>query len=511
MNPYDIDYATKDFWDALKARLLPILGDVETTLGYTWMDQFENCFSRADFWALAAAKKSKSGFDWHLIELFDAAEEIVDDESIMAADSRAEAIAYLLYQCTEHGVWPDAVQCHADDGRIEFASGGQPFAVIRRLPPSAVSIEVCERVEGTLLGLRKAAKLNTEFTKRLRRWPGLSKIDSNDEGLKHLDFHLPDTSEWLLSAKKLATLSGLPALTTSQAQNLAAIAFGELSWNHLCGHLKHVEASRSLVSLCCPWYIYQGYDDKVDDSTVYQEFSEAFATFLGKAKEIVSTRNDPQQFIQAVSTTTGLPYFQLVCGKGETPTTKQLLSGDWDHGIKLGIQPVTPIETDDVWLARVKSATQKGDLEPVLVSLFQIKQDASQKHKFRLAEKQLELIVKDGPWIFSFESENSLNEQRLEALYTNQAGNTLFAATAKLRKAQLTWNEGLEAYVLSSEYDGKKPVAIIRSISKESAQMIRSHFHDSPMGDNFFMDSSTYQNDLTELKRDMRFAGVLGI
>jgi hypothetical protein len=65
MHPYETDYATNVFWDALKTRLAPVLGDVETTLGHYWMDLFERCFSRADFLALAAARKTRGkGFDW---------------------------------------------------------------------------------------------------------------------------------------------------------------------------------------------------------------------------------------------------------------------------------------------------------------------------------------------------------------------------------------------------------------------------------------------------------------
>jgi hypothetical protein len=96
--------------------------------------------------------------------------------------------------------------------------------------------------------------------------------------------------EWLISARALLASTGQSEATTSQAQALAAAAFGFKSWNHLCGLIPAGEPKSAWWSMCAPYYVHG--EDASDHATirVYCDPIEGFIDFCSRAARACDVR-----------------------------------------------------------------------------------------------------------------------------------------------------------------------------------------------------------------------------
>jgi hypothetical protein len=235
-----------------------------------------------------------------------------------------------------------------------------------------------------------------------------------------------------------------------------------------------------VASLCCPWYIDKGEVGSEADSIVFDDLFDGFAAFLKLSKDLIKEKNG-WGLVAASTFLYGLPYFSLTGPKSEALEPDDPLDGFWAHRIQLDLHPVSQAPKNEVWLARVQSAV--GDnIESGLRGLLQMELSPSEKHRFRNAEMQQTLVAQEAGWLFSVDQHDVTDGRYLRATLVDDGGNKLCAAGAKLRKAELNWNSDLAAYVLSSEYDGKHPVAIIKGISKKTAKLVASHFECKEVG-----------------------------
>ena len=475
MHPYQTNYATNQFWTDVKTRLAPVLGDVETSLGQYWMDRFEDCFNRSDFLALEIAKQTNGhGFNWFLIELHQAAERLIEDDSICAANSQMQAIAHLAARCSEVGVWPSEAIYVNQTNVIELKLGNQPFALIKPLPRSITNNEATlVRSKSTLHGLRKSSNCAQELTKRTKSWPGLSTIVYKSSFLPDKTFHFATPSEWLISARKLAATAGLGEISTSQAQQLAATAMGEPTWNHLCGHFQENVPG---PTLSCPWYVSSGGLGLASESyTPYSDFYDGFAVFLARAQDLVSGQDGWQ--ICPGTTLYRTPYFTLE-HPPESPPPGQLASPSWFDLTKLNFMPIKPVLTNDVWEPRTIAALRCGITEG-LNELLQIGRNNGERQTFRNAELGRTVIAQDAGWLFSIEGEGESRYFYAELIDQNGNQTSGTAATATY-KGEFNWSEKLGAHVLSSEYDGRRPIAIIKGISETTRDRILVYLRSAP-------------------------------
>lgn len=294
MHPYSIDYATNAFWLAVAARLMPFLGNVETTLGYYWMDEVERCYRRSDFLVVEVAKRTRGKIpDWYIVEWFAMSEDLGKEEGFLAAaETREACVAYIAGRCGDSDLWPDGLSYDPIQDHVMLYAGIAPFAVIRPLgsPATTIASATRSRVETTLLGLQKHKSPSYEFAKRLSRWPGLSTIRGVSIRNPCIDPHLPCPSEWLISARRLWARAGKGEASTAQAQALAAAVLNVPSWNHVTGLLPAAAPRSHWWALYSPFHVARAEAPRLigDDAAigVYQDPVEAFLDFITRAGRI---------------------------------------------------------------------------------------------------------------------------------------------------------------------------------------------------------------------------------
>lgn len=128
---------------------------------------------------------------------------------------------------------------------------------------------------------------------------------------------------------------------------------------------------------------------------------------------------------------------------------------------------------------RVDECLQQG-WEAGVRQLFLIEASPDQRQAARAESLGRELIASDGPWRFYVEtSPSESSEDRLWADMVSESGNLLGCATTKLHKGRLQQFEGVDGLVLTSEYDGCQPVALLRRLSKQTLHRVSGVLHDS--------------------------------
>jgi hypothetical protein len=502
MHPYSSfhPFGQEKFWTAVADRLRPLLGDVEVVLGVEWNEEVKKFFNRADFQAIEVARSSRGRVpQWHVLEWYPCSYSIsYDEDSILAGESRAECIAHLVSKCTAEGVWPDSLR-YMDDGQTtEFGLIGETFAIVRPATSSkAISERVRARIDNTLLGLAKANSQCDEFTKRLARWPGLSSVVPVDSVMRD-GCHWPGPSEWLISSRRLWAAAGKAEVGLSQAQELAAAVFGFKSWNQLCGLLPSTATTSSWWSMCAPYYVSES-DEKAEAATaaVYQDVANAFLDFRSRVAKACSSSSFVG--IDYHGSFEGHPGIR-VCGAPErmSPGSKFLTHPTITH-----LHPVEYVSLGEDQVDRVRSILESDD-EAGLRALLLIDDTAERRFAHRIQETGMQPVATDGPWSF-FVSDLGRGDwdRYLVAELFRENGTKIGRVSAPLYKSEIPWSVSLNGFVLTTEYNYKRPVAIIRGLAESTVQKLRALLR-HPMMSISFDEKRQYddQYDIRDLPRN---------
>lgn len=369
MRPNTLSYATNQFWTDLASRLEPLIGNVEISLGRSWMDAVEAGFSRWDFLAIETAKRTRGKApDWYILEWHEAAHGYEgDDDWLVAGESREECIAHLVERCQDRSVWPTACDHDERSDRTTFKLDETTFAVIRPVRPSQpVDAATRSRVEGTLIALRKHGNPHAEFAKRLARWPGLSVLHAEDRAnFRAPSAHWPCPAEWLMSARLLWAKAGTPEPSTSQAQQLAAAVTGFPTWNHLCGLMPSSANDDDWWSLSSPYYVYGTDPANHETNAVFRGPVEAFLAFRSSAAQVCAGLDAAQARFSA--TVPGSPWLSIDPTIPTNPSFEQLCT----RGL-VTLMPTNAALFESATLDHVRSVLKEGyanGLSSLLVAL----------------------------------------------------------------------------------------------------------------------------------------------
>lgn len=474
MHPYSISIHSKAFWNGIASRVTPLIGDVATRLGKSWMDQVEHRFNRNDFFTVAAAREAQAPLpQWHVLTWHSAPDEMVrDDDGVVAGTSREECLAHLLGRCSEFGVWPTQIIKDPASERVLFVASRGVIASIGRVAPSKrISDEVRSRAEGVLLGLRKAASPDAELAKRVARWPGLGEVGAEERDAR--DVHWPCPTEWLLSARLLLEEAGFRDAPTSQAQALAAAILDQPSWNHLCG-LRGPEMPKSAWWTVGAPYVVRDSAEEGPPSAVYGDAVEAFIELARRSSEALGAAAWLGASVKLGSTLSRAPYIEMrdrrsIPDSIVDPIAR--LSAEYERGY-VAMFPVNRAQYEDVWLHRVEVAMKRG-IDDGLSELFQIGASFDSRQAFGDAEHQRIEVARDGQWRFTIDvdPELSLENRFLRAeLWSEGMAEKVGTAHVPLYKGAI--NRLGDAYVLTGDYDMGAPEAIVKGIAESTARKI---------------------------------------
>ena len=473
------------FWDGVLARVKPILGDVRQKFGEFWIDPLAACFARPDWWAIRMAARTGGKVPhWYVLEWHEAALEITrDDDYLVAGESREECLAHLADRCTFDGVWPTSFAYQQDDDRTSFTLGDMPFAVIRPVAaPGTVDERTRSRVESTLLGLGKGLSQQAEFERRLAKWPGLANICSESFPLPQKAVcHWPCPSEWLASARMLLDAAGLANAGTAHAQALAAAAFGFKSWMHLCGLVPSSAHKSAWWSMCTPYYVHG--EDASDHATirVYQDAVEGFLDLQSRASLACERQRGVE--VSYSSTLIGLPCISL-----QSPPPPP--SPEWAVPLQdtlVCLSPVNSAEYEDSSMARVLTATKDGYVRG-LSRLFMIDEPVEDKRKRRAAQRGHVDVAFDGPWHFYVREKPG--PAAFFAELFREDGRKIGATGFSVHKGAILWDSDVDGFILTSEYHGRKPVAILRGLSAATIAQIRKALPESELEQRIYRPAS---------------------
>jgi hypothetical protein len=289
MSIHGIDHGQDIFWEAIAARLIPYLGNVEHALGLHWAEKFESYFSKADFAVLQTVKRLVGKVPvWYVIRRYEALNDFINEEDpVLAGESRAHCIAFLLEHSKEYRALLKVVYDEQADQTV-FLREGKPWATVGPVENRrCVNGPTRTRVESTLVKLRKNGAVQEEFAKRLARWPHLSGIRTYELGNSKPEAHWPCPAEWLLSSQMMLNHVGATEPTTALVQALAAAAFGFTSWNQLCSLLPKAEKSDW-------WSFYSAYlvrgEHQLSQTpiAVFSDPIEAFLEFCKQADKVMT-------------------------------------------------------------------------------------------------------------------------------------------------------------------------------------------------------------------------------
>lgn len=467
MRPYSMEFSDA-FWTGVRARIEPILGDVRQKFGKFWIDQIEASFPRTDWMAVQQATTHGGKLpSWYVLEWHEAALEVCgDDDYLVAGESREECLAHLADRCTYEGIWPTSFTYQERGDKTTFTLNNMLFAVIRPVAsPTPLDDRKRSRVESTLLGLEQAESQTFEFKRRFAKWPGVENICAESfPSPREPRCHWPCPSEWLASARLLLRAAGLPDSGTAQAQALAAAAFGQKSWNHLCGLMPADSHKSAWWSMCCPYYVHE--EDAGDHSTirVFQDVVEGFIDFHSRAARACGHRDGVE--ISYSRSPRGLPCITLE-SEPAPPSPEWALPRQDTLACLL---PVNPVVFEDVWLERVCDATKDGYI-PGLSRLFMIDEPIETKRERRAVDRGHVEIAFDGPWHF-FIMEEPAPIVLFAELYSAD-GRKIGTAGVSVHKGAVLWDSDLDSFILTSEYHGRRPVAILKGLSNETVAKLK--------------------------------------
>ncbi len=461
-----VDLYTNQFWDGVRARLAPLLGDLAVSLGEDWMDDFEELFSRGDFLTVRASRWNKGQPPiWTRVTLLyenlpDGAAGRFDADFITAARSEGQALAWLVGRCSDAGIWPEGILHEGHDW--VFLRGGVPFARIGSAQISQASESDRKRAMGTLTKTRAHSDPEGELRKRFSRWPRVGGLEVTGPQLPGEEGralpHLPIPSEWLISAHELCRRTGQTQPSHALCQAVASAALGAESWNHIAGPLD-IQACQAY----CPWLL-------ASEETEYGLFSDPFAAFpalvrLGEEWAAGAAYSfNPYSW----SSPSRLPCYVF---SKERPADGGQESAFLRMPANLRLDPVETCvleDRDEQKLAlKLGSAAALGQVD-VLERAFRI----GDSRVDRVSKIELDhgetFIVAEGAYRFT------VDDIYLRAARYDGSGNRTWQVAAARHKAAL-FRHASGLYVLTGEYQLDKPLAIFPPLSENTVATIATY------------------------------------
>lgn len=464
MHPYETSYGENQFWDALNRRLIPHVGSLPVKFGTRWYDEFERCFTRSDFYAVAMARANKTRpIRWCVVHLLGEGLRLIDEDDKMACSSWEKAIGYLVGRCISVGLWPDSFKLNEERGSLEISLRGEAFALIREHGPATQPLGSQEkRAQSTIVGLRDEQDWVSDLHKRLKRWPGLQEIGlSLDPTLNDACKHLPLPSEWLRCAKRLGQLAGIASVDTKKAQEIASAVFDEPSWHHLCALASEGTGALEWECISGPWYasLTLNGDDAIESIVSTSPYS-AFRSFIELASQQISINQNLEFWAGTYS-------HNMLRLSIQNPTEA------WKSpqiSVDFGKVPVAAV---DEQLIQNLSISLENGLHDCLNALFGAPLPSSDWLDKRDALLDRKLLIQDGLWRFSKDSRKMLVAEELDA-----NGLVYQQALIPTYKGGIYWHPELVAHVLTYDYDGKRPVAIMKGIEQKTVDILADHLRD---------------------------------
>jgi hypothetical protein len=442
MNDTYIDLYSPEFWEGIRTRLQPYLGDLTSLLGDRWMDVFQHAFSRADFLAVTASAWNAGRVrSWIEIDLPHSglSEYVIGRYHDCVARHMDVALAWLSLRCKEAGFWPDAIS--GEESSVVLSKGGQIIARLRALELTRSSESDRQRALSTVSGLRKHEQAAGEFAKRVRRWPGLKDMSFAEPPRTFAHFPVP--SEWLISARELCQHAKVSEPSTDLLQRIAAAVFSAPSWNHLVAH-QDIE----LAAAYCPWEVRDG-DKRI------AAFADPFQGFaflahripdwaFGKSNVRCDLLNRDDQDLPTV----GL----------RAPADHALqYEQRWDREQRLTLNALMPATLEDeaqfALRADIATALATGGVS-ALGRYFGLSGGAAERLAARDDYNGENLVAEDGPYRIT------ANDTHLWIRRHAADGTCLWeAAIARHRGA--VWKHPSGLLVMSGEYHLDKPVGVL--------------------------------------------------
>lgn len=498
MNAYSIDCGSLEFWNGLERRLSPVLPDLkarryascmaerdkhvqrvlakktfserdleetqkanEKFCSGAWMDDVERLFPRASFVAAATHRELGTAVKpWFIIELLKPASRLVGDEdSVIAADSFVEGVAYLVDRCTEVGVFPDDVSLEGESLTLRLS--GEVFATVRRARSHHRNDAAdLRRARSTLLGLRKGQRTPAaELMRRIQGWPGMKGLAPDREDLQE-SFLLPEPLEWLHSAAELCRVAGISEPEQSLVQRVASAVFDRPTWNHLASGL-----ADGATRLVAPWYVTEnaadlGYDGPLERE-VFVDVFDAFVSYMARA----------QRFASRWETIAFDGYHSL--GAGRLPVYWLRRAGEADkrwQQPRLTLAPCVVADPAEESLSRASMLVPEG--EDGMRDLFMVGQRNEERFANAQKLRNIAALAEEGGWRFGWLEDG--RESHIEIAFVDASGQVEAKTLALARKTELVWFSDLGQHALVY-FDGRSlsPIALLGSVSKATAATLR--------------------------------------
>jgi hypothetical protein len=455
-----------EFWAGIVERLTPLIGVPQEALGSRWMDILASNFTRYDYVAVEAINRHASLPEWYLVQIHPNAERLCIDHFCQSAQSMQEALAHVMQRCAMTRTMPDSALLSEDAQRLELRRYGEPWVTIARLRAIKVTEQLFARGLGTLTCARRAGDPYDEILKRLKRWPGLSALEleprTTSRGNKPFlhNEHLAIPKEWLLSARRICKLAGKEQ-STNLAQKVAAAALDAPSWNHLAS--PHGDLSPELVT---PWALYKT-PSRESPIACYRnpfdgiaDLASRFATLTDKWNRIVF--EDPG----------GAARYCEYSFRSRPMSNAPHEADGSEPAICLTAIECVP-EVDYSFLQKAAIALSSGSGTDIL-ELFGGQLNHSERAIHDDALNSEQHLVTDSGWRFTLRGETETAKPQLRAWRLDGHGQAIFDTCVPIYKGLLLYYSDLNAHVLSSDYDGASPRALIRNLSKPSVKVIQT-------------------------------------
>ncbi|OYU42813.1 MAG: hypothetical protein CFE44_21860, partial [Burkholderiales bacterium PBB4] len=264
-------------------------------------------------------------------------------------------------------------------------------------------------------------------------------------------------------AKRLWRLAVMVAVDTNKAQEIAAAVFDEPSWHHLCALASDESGSTAWDAVSGPWLACVSADGELVEWIASASPYTALRSFVQLASEQVSI--DPALEFR----------FSATPGSDDMPCLSVENPGDAGKTPSISVDFFKiPVTSADEWVIKELSVNLKNGLHDCVSTAFGISMSAGDRLVKRDALLNRNFLVRDGRWRFSMDARNMLAAEELD-----DHGHVLQQAQIPTHKGGIYWHPELEAHVLTYDYDGKRPVAIIRDIKQRTVGALLQHLREA--------------------------------
>lgn len=452
-------------WYEMSERLYPMLGDLNALLGQRWHMVLDTLFTSHDLEvAHALLTRRVSRRTWFIITFHDSDESNVDfgeGNECLAAESEAQAIAFLRSWCARLQVLPDKVTHDRPTRTTKLFYEGICVATVSPATLRSVDPSHSQRAKSALCGLRDGQRLaEEELAKRLSEWPYMQTIRTRsrrDDGELQDTTHLSVPKEWISSARELCRLCGRPTEASSFLQEVAAVALKAPSWNHLAAG-----AEDKLLHWMPPWMMSARASNEL---TLYKSPYDAVADCLMRLPRQLASNWSAIElgYGYSLGGTPALHFFE----PKEDPFA-WVENAIWVRQV----QRCAEIDASGNATESALVALEHG--EAGLADLFCVALNVDQRASILDSESDEDLIAQDGPWRFTVSRDGTPTSRFVFARRIRADGSCTFRAGVPLYKGQLRFDEVTGFHLLCSDYDGRSPVALLDGLSDKTVASVQA-------------------------------------